>query len=137
MKQLTYQICRWGAKVTYIVTDPNNPTEEWAYFTDKEDAQLFCAMPELIQLLKKQIFSFRMADEDEEKMMEILKMFDPNFEYPSQEPSPSSLLEHAQSVLQDWSLSYQERNRRQCHMQDDLPCGDVRSSPGPVPRSCD
>lgn len=53
--------------------------EDCAFFSDPEDAELFCLIPELIQLLKEYMNSRTMPDEEESRLDDILQRFDPNF----------------------------------------------------------
>jgi hypothetical protein len=95
-----------------------------AIFTDKEDAELFCLIPELIQLLRKR-FIERIWPSEENRLAEILEEFNPDFfktELP--EPSPDVPEVHDQSESLDWLLCDPAQRRRLFHKQDDLPCED-------------
>ena len=98
---------------------------QYAMFTDKEDAELFCLIPELIQLLKRQRH-YGSDDSEYERLEEIQHKFDPDFSKRPRSPSPSPDVPsvRGRSGSQDLSPYDLALRHRQFHTQGGPLCGD-------------
>ena len=81
LKQTTIRAMEVGEFVfdDDMIVITNDADTDVAAFTDPTDADLFCLVPELIQLLRKHIQSGYFHSHELHRFHEIMEKFDPDF----------------------------------------------------------